>query len=287
VRSGRGVEAERVLLYACLGAFALYFAAPLFVMVSTSFKTDADVRLGTLLSLPRVWSGSAWTQAWSQACIGVACGGLEPYFWNSIRIVVPAVLLSTALGAANGYALSLWRFRGSDALFVLLTLGCFVPFQIVILPVARLLGRLGLAGTLGGIVLVHTVYGLAYTTLFFRNYYATVPRDLMRAAVMDGAGFFRIFWRIILPLSPPILVVTVIWQFTGVWNDFLVGAVFSTGATQPVTVALNNLVNTTTGARAYNVDMAATLIAGVPTLAVYALAGKYFVRGLTAGAVKG
>jgi glucose/mannose transport system permease protein len=280
-------KASRVLLYATLALFAAFYLLPLLVMLATSFKGAEELRAGSLLSMPRAWTLEPWRKAWSEACIGVTCAGLKGYYWNSARIVVPAVVLSTLLGAVNGYALSLWRFRGADLVFSLLILGCFVPFQIVILPAARALGWLGIAGTLGGIVLLHVVYGIAATTLFFRNYYVSVPRDLVRAAVVDGAGFFTIFRRIILPLSPPIIIVTVIAQFTSVWNDFLIAAVFSTGATQPVTVALNNLVNTTSGVKEYNVDMAAALMAGLPTLLVYALAGKYFVRGLTAGAVKG
>jgi glucose/mannose transport system permease protein len=281
------LKARKILLYLVLGFFAVYFLLPMLVMVATSFKSDEEVRLGTLLSLPYHWTCAPWIKAWSGASIGVSSSGLQGYFWNSIRIVVPVVIVSTLLGALNGYALSLWRFRGADAVFALMMVGCFVPFSIVILPVARMLGLMGLAGTLKGLILVHVIYGLAYTTLYFRNFYRSIPQELIRAAVMDGAGFFTIFRRIILPLSSPIMVAVVISLFTGVWNDFLVGAVFSVGSTQPITVALNNMVNTTTGIQEYNVDMAAAMIAGLPTLLVYVLAGKYFVRGLTAGAVKG
>ncbi|EGU55985.1 ABC-type sugar transport system, permease component, partial [Vibrio nigripulchritudo ATCC 27043] len=129
--------------------------------------------------------------------------------------------------------------------------------------------------------------GLAFTTLFFRNFYIGVPDELVKAAKLDGAGFFTIFFKILLPLSLPIIMVTVIWQFTAIWNDFLFGVVYSGSETQPITVALNNLVNTSTGVKEYNVDMAAAIIAALPTLIVYVLAGKYFVRGLTAGSVKG
>jgi glucose/mannose transport system permease protein len=191
------------------------------------------------------------------------------------------------LGALTGFALTKFRFRGANLVFALILFGCFVPFQVVILPMAQTLGRLGITNTVYGLILVHSVYGLAFTTLFFRNYYVTIPDELVRAATIDGAGFFTIFWRIILPLSPPIIVVSVIWQFTQIWNDFLFGASFTTGGAQPVTVALNNLVNTTTGVKQYNVDMAAALITAAPTLFVYIVAGRYFVRGLTAGSVKG
>ncbi|HKQ23393.1 MAG TPA: carbohydrate ABC transporter permease [Burkholderiales bacterium] len=260
---------------------------PLFVMLSTSVKTLEDIRAGNLIALPMEITFEAWAKAWSSACTGVDCSGLKKNFWNSVSFVVPAVLISTLIGAFNGYVLTMWRFRGSDPLFTLLMIGCFIPFQVVLLPMAQTLGALGIANSTTGLIFVHVVYGLAFTTLFFRNFYVSVPDELTKAARIDGAGFFRIFWRIILPLSPPIIVVCVIWQFTQIWNDFLFGVVFSSGERQPITVALNNLVNTSTGVKEYNVDMSAAIIAALPTLFVYVVAGKYFVRGLTAGAVKG
>ncbi|HXX10464.1 MAG TPA: carbohydrate ABC transporter permease [Burkholderiales bacterium] len=277
----------RAVIYTLLVLFALYYLMPLFVMLTTSLKTLDDIRTGNLLALPIQVSFDAWTKAWDSACTGVYCGGLKGNFLNSVSFVLPAVIISTLIGAFNGYVLTMWRFKGSDLLFTALLIGCFIPFQVVLLPMAQTLGWLGIANSIAGLVFVHVVYGLAFTTLFFRNFYVTVPIELTKAARIDGAGFFTIFWRIILPLSPPIIVVCVIWQFTQIWNDFLFGVVFSSGQRQPITVALNNLVNTTTGVKEYNVDMAAAIIAGLPTLLVYVLAGKYFVRGLTAGAVKG
>jgi glucose/mannose transport system permease protein len=277
----------RVVVYSLLILFALYYLMPLFVMVTTSVKTLEEIRAGNLVALPVQVTFEAWTKAWGSACIGVACTGLKGNFMNSVSFVVPAVIISTLIGAFNGYVLTMWRFRGSDLIFALLLLGCFIPFQVILLPMAQTLGYLGIAQSTLGLIFVHVVYGLAFTTLFFRNFYVTVPSDLTRAARIDGAGFFTIFWRIILPLSPPIIVVCVIWQFTQIWNDFLFGVVFSAGGSQPVTVALNNLVNTSTAVKEYNVDMAAAIIAGLPTLLVYVVAGKYFLRGLTAGAVKG
>jgi len=277
----------RFVVYALLVLLALYYLMPLFVMLSTSVKTLDDIRGGNLIALPAEISFEAWAKAWSSACTGVDCSGLRGNFWNSVSFVVPAVLISTLIGAFNGYVLTMWRFRGSDTIFTLLMIGCFIPFQVVLLPMAQTLGVLGIANSTPGLVFVHVVYGLAFTTLFFRNFYVSVPDELAKAARIDGAGFFRIFWRIILPLSPPIIVVCVIWQFTQIWNDFLFGVVFSSGERQPITVALNNLVNTSTGVKEYNVDMAAAIIAALPTLFVYVVAGKYFVRGLTAGAVKG
>jgi glucose/mannose transport system permease protein len=277
----------RFVIYSLLVLLALYYLMPLFVMLSTSVKTLDDIRGGNLIALPAQITFEAWAKAWSSACTGVDCGGLRGNFWNSVSFVVPAVLISTLLGAFNGYVLTMWRFRGSDAIFTLLMIGCFIPFQVVLLPMAQTLGVLGIANTTAGLIFVHVVYGLAFTTLFFRNFYVSVPDELAKAARIDGAGFFRIFWRIILPLSPPIIVVCVIWQFTQIWNDFLFGVVFSSGERQPITVALNNLANTSTGVKEYNVDMAAAIIAALPTLFVYVVAGKYFVGGLTAGAVKG
>lgn len=275
------------MLYALLILFALYYLMPLFVMLTTSLKTLDDIRGGNLIALPEQVSFDAWIKAWSSACTGVNCGGLSGNFWNSVSFVLPAVAISTLIGALNGYVLTMWRFRGSDMFFTLLLIGCFIPFQVVLLPMAQTLGWLGIANSTTGLIFVHVVYGLAFTTLFFRNFYVSIPEEMVKAARIDGAGFFRIFWRIILPLSPPILVVCVIWQFTQIWNDFLFGVVFSSGERQPITVALNNLVNTSTGVKEYNVDMAAAIIAGLPTLFVYVVAGKYFVRGLTAGSVKG
>lgn len=277
----------RWLLYALMFLFVGYYLLPLTVMVLTSLKSLGEIRSGSLMSLPNSPELTAWKTAWGSACSGILCEGLRPYFWNSVVMVVPAVAISTFLGAVNGYALSQWRFRGANMIFALMLFGCFVPFQVVLLPMALTLGLFGLAGSLGGLILVHVVYGLGFTTLFFRNYYYSVPDELLKAAKVDGAGFFTIFFRIFLPLSLPIIVVTVIWQFTQIWNDFLFGVSFSQAGTQPITVALNNIVNSTMGVKEYNVDMAAAIIAGLPTLFVYVLAGKYFIRGLTAGSVKG
>ena len=277
----------KALFIALLLFFALVYLGPLYVMLTTSFKGIEEIRNGNILALPEALNGSAWSKAWSSACTGGDCYGLAPYFWNSMRIVLPAVFISTVIGALNGYVLSQWRFKGSNLLFGALLFGCFIPFQVILLPMAKLLAWLGLANTVPGLVLVHVIYGLAFTTLFFRNYYVGIPSELVRAARLDGAGFFAIFRHVFLPLSTPIVVVSVIWQFTQIWNDFLFGVVYSGPGTQPITVALNNLVNTTMGGKEYNVDMAAAVIAALPTLVVYLVAGKYFVRGLTAGAVKG
>ncbi len=282
-----GAKIGRGVLYAALILFAAFYILPMLVMLATSVKDIEEIRAGSLLALPQAITFEAWGYAWNEACIGVECTGLAPYFMNSVLMVIPSVFLSSLFGALNGYALTKWRFPGANVIFGLLLFGSFIPFQVVLLPMSQTLGFLGLASSVPGLVLVHSVYGIAFTTLFFRNYYVSLPDDLVKAATIDGAGFFTIFWRIILPLSPSIIVVTVIWQFTQIWNDFLFGASFTSGGAQPVTVALNNLVNTTTGVKLYNVDMAAAIIAALPTLLVYIIAGRYFVRGLTAGSVKG
>jgi len=274
----KALNVNRVAIHATLIIACAVYLVPLLVMLLTSFKTPDDVRTGNLLSLPLDWTIIGWLKAWDV---------VHSYFWNSFMITVPAVLISTFIGALNGYALSKWQFRGSNLLFSLLLFGCFIPFQVILLPMSFTLGQLGLANTTAGLVLVHVIYGLAFTTLFFRNYYVGIPDALIKAARLDGAGFFTIFFKILLPLSTPIVMVSLIWQFTQIWNDFLFGVVFASGSSQPITVALNNLVNTSTGAKEYNVDMAAAMIAALPTLLVYIFAGKYFVRGLTSGVVKG
>ena len=246
-----------------------------------------EIRQGNLMTLPREIMFDSWKTAWSGR--GYAAGDvfLRPFFWNSIKMVVPAVAISTFFGALNGYALTKWRFKGDNILFLLFLFGCFIPYQAILLPMARTLGLLGISNSISGLVLVHTVYGLSFTTLFFRNYYISIPDEMIKAARIDGAGFFKIFFKVLLPISAPIIVVTVIWQFTGIWNDFLFGSSFSFGEAAPIQVALNNMVLTSTSVKEYNVDMAAAFIAGIPTLLVYVLAGKYFIRGLTAGSVKG
>ena len=283
VRTG-GVT--RVFIYGILILFALFYLMPLFVMVSNSLKPLAEITGGNMMALPNAWTIEPWLKAWSTAQIGVEPTGLRPYFLNSILMVVPAVAISTVFGALNGYVLTKWRFRSDTILFGLLLFSCFIPFQIVLIPMAMVLGKLGLAGSIPGLILVHVVYGVGFTTLYYRNYYAAFPTELVRAAMIDGAGFFRIFWRIMLPVSGPITVVSVIWQFTNIWNDFLFGVSFG-GQNQPMTAALNNLVQSSTGVKEYNVHFAGAILAALPTLLVYIVAGRYFVRGLMAGSVKG
>jgi len=277
----------RWLLFLVLGLFSIYYLAPLYVMIVTSLKSMEEIRQGNLMTLPGEFLFDAWKIAWSGR--GYAAGDvfLRPFFWNSTKMVLPAVVISTFLGALNGYVLTKWRFKGDNLIFLLFLFGCFIPYQAILLPMAKTLGLLGISNSITGLVVVHSIYGLSFTTLFFRNYYVSIPDEMIKAARIDGAGFFKIFFKVLLPVSAPIIVVTVIWQFTNIWNDFLFGSSFSFGEAAPIQVALNNMVLTSTSVKQYNVDMAAAFIAGFPTLLVYILAGKYFIRGLTAGSVKG
>jgi glucose/mannose transport system permease protein len=273
----------RIGLYAFIAICAGFFLTPLYVMLITSLKTMPEIRTGNILGLPMKPSLDAWIAAWSTACTGLNCNGLQVGFWNSIRILVPSVVISITVGAITGYTLSFWRARGATLLFGMLMAVAFVPYQVFIYPLVRLFAPVGLNNSLAGIVLVHTMFGLPTMTLIFRNHFAALPIELFKAARVDGAGFWRIFGTIMLP----ILVVAAILQVTGIWNDFILGLVFAGRTNLPMTVQLNNIVNTTQGERAYNVDMAATLLSALVPLFVYFLSGRWFVRGIAAGAVKG
>jgi glucose/mannose transport system permease protein len=277
----------RWLLYAVLIGFAVFSLLPLVVVVLNSFRTAVEIGRSSVIGWPEGLTWQNFTEAWSGYCIAQRCEGISPYMVNSLKLVVPATILSTALGALAGYSISLWRFRGDTLMFTIVVMGVFLPEQMKLIPWALVLRELGLTNTIEALVLIHTVQGLSFTTLFCRNYYIGIPQDLLKAAKVDGAGYFRTFWRIILPLSPPILIVTVIWQFTGIWNEFLYGVTFTTGAQQPVTAALIAIsVTAPTDLPQYGVQSAAVLLAALPTLLVYFLGGRYFLRGLTAGAVK-
>ncbi|MGW8391312.1 carbohydrate ABC transporter permease [Pseudoduganella sp. HUAS MS19] len=281
------MKAPRIGLYAFLASAALFFLLPLYVMLVTSLKPMDEIRSGNIFALPLAPTLEAWRAAWSEACTGAACEGVQGGFWNSVRIAIPSTVLPIALGALNGYALSFWRPRGANLLFGILLLGAFVPVQVMIYPLVRMMAGLGVFGSLPAIVLVHLVFGMPVLTLLFRNYYAALPRELFHAARIDGGGFWRIFWHVMLPLSVPMLVVAAIMQLTGVWNDYILGLVFAGRENLPMTVQLNNVINTTTGTRLYNVNMAATILTALVPLAIYFLSGRWFVRGIAAGAVKG
>ena len=283
----RSRTAGRAIVYSVLLLFFLFYLLPLVVMLLTSFKTMDDVRSGTILSWPAPATGEPWQVAWSSACVGVECIGLHGFYWNTVVMAVPAVILSTLIGALNGYALTQFDFPRQKLVYGVILLGAFTPYQAILIPLAKSLGAVDLAGTLTGLSLVHTIYGIPFTTAFARSFFLSLPPELVKAAKVDGAGFFRIFWSIMLPISVPILVVSVIYQFTNIWNDFLFGAALTYGKGAPIMVALNNIVNTSTGERPYNVHMAAAILAALPTLILYVFAGKYFIRGLTMGSVKG
>lgn len=277
----------RIGIYAFLLCAAAFFLLPLYVMLVTSVKSMDEIRLGNIFALPAGITFEAWTIAWSTACTGISCDGIRGGFWNSVAIVIPATVLPILLGALNGYALSFWRVRGANLLFGILMIGAFIPGQVMIYPLVRILATLGLFSSLPGIVAVHIVFSMPVMTLLFRNYYAAIPLELFQAARIDGGGFLRIFVQLMLPMSAPIIVVAAIIQMTGVWNDYLLGLVFAGREHLPMTVQLNNVINTTTGTRLYNVNMAATILTSLVPLAIYLVSGRWFVRGITAGAVKG
>lgn len=283
----RRLDAGRLGVYAFLGIAALFFLAPLYVMLATSLKTMDELRAGTLFAWPLAPTLAAWREAWSTACAGVRCEGVQAGFWNSVAIVVPSTLLPIVVGALNGYALAFWRPRGAEALFAVLMLGAFIPAQVMVYPLVKLLAAAGLFGSLPGVVLVHTLFSMPVLTLLFRNHFAALPPELFKAARVDGGGFWRIFVHLMLPLATPMAIVAAIMQVTGVWNDYLMGLVFAGDDWRPMTVQLNNLINTTTGERRYDVNMAATLLTSAVPLAVYFFSGRWFVRGIAAGAVKG
>jgi glucose/mannose transport system permease protein len=277
----------RIGVYAFLTLFAVVYVLPLFVIIANSFRPLPEIIQNGLIGFPHRFSLSAWSRAWGSYCVGGTCQGVKPNFINSLELTIPPTIISTLLGAMNGYILSKWRFRGSDILFTCIMLGVFLPGQISLMPWAFILGKIGLSNSIAGLILIHCVQGTSFTTLFCRNYYVNIPDDLIKAARIDGAGFWRIFWKIILPLSPPILIVTVIWQFTGIWNDYLFGVVFTSGRGQPVTATLIALAaGTNTNAKVYDVMSAGVLIGAIPPLLIYFFGGKYFVRGLTQGAIK-
>lgn len=282
----RTLTLSRILVYASLVFAALVILMPLYVMIITSLKSMAEIRQGGLLSLPLTLNFEAWSRAWSSACTGLSCNGISVGFWNSAAILIPSVVLSIAVGSINGYALAFWKLPGSRILFIALMIGAFIPYPVFVYPLVRIFSFFGIYGTLPGIVLIHTIFGLPIMTILFRNYYTTLPIELFKAARVDGAGFVRVFTAIMLPMSTPILIVAVILQVTGIWNDFLLGLIFAGRENMPMTVQLNNIVNSTMGERNYNVEMAATMLTALVPLFVYFVSGKWFVRGIAAGAVK-
>ncbi|MDA8553404.1 carbohydrate ABC transporter permease [Alphaproteobacteria bacterium] len=281
------ISAGRIILYSVLVVAAVYYLLPLYVMVATSLKDLDQVREGNIFAIPLRASFDAWVKAWDTACTGLYCEGLKVGFWKSVQITVPSVLASIAIASVNGYALSYWRFRGSEVFFTILIIGSFIPYQVMLYPLVIITREMGIFGTLPGVIFIHSIFGMPILTLLFRNYFAALPVELFKAARVDGAGFWGIFFQIMLPMSIPILVVAVILQVTGIWNDFLFGVIFAGTKNWPMTVQLNNIVNTTQGVKEHNVNMAATILTGLVPLTIYFVSGRYFVRGIAAGAVKG
>lgn len=283
----RTFSGRNIMLYGSLIFFAIYYLIPLYVMIVTSLKGMPEIRLGNIFSPPVEITFEPWVKAWATACTGLNCDGLSRGFWNSVRITVPSTLISILIASVNGYALANWRFKGADLFFTILIVGAFIPYQVMIYPIVIVLRELGIYGTLTGLVIVHTIFGMPILTLLFRNYFTSLPEELFKAARIDGAGFWQIYLRIMLPMSLPIFVVAMILQITGIWNDFLFGVVFTRPEYYPMTVQLNNIVNSVQGVKEYNVNMAATLLTGAVPLFVYFVSGRLFVRGIAAGAVKG
>ncbi|MEM8655802.1 MAG: carbohydrate ABC transporter permease [Pseudomonadota bacterium] len=283
----RRFSRTNIMLYGTLIVVAAYYALPLYVMIVTSLKGMPEIRLGNIFAPPVEVTYQPWVKAWAEACTGINCEGLSRGFWNSVQILIPSVILSIAIASVNGYALANWKFRGSEVFFTILIVGAFIPYQVMLYPLVIILRELGLYGNVWGLVLVHTVFGMPILTLLFRNYFTSVPEELFKAARVDGAGFWGIYFRIMLPMSLPIFVVAVILQVTGIWNDFLFGVIYTKPADYPMTVQLNNIVNSVQGIKEYNVNMAATLLTGLVPLIIYFASGKLFVRGIAAGAVKG
>jgi glucose/mannose transport system permease protein len=281
------LSGRNIMLYGILIMVCLYYILPLWVMIMTSLKGMPEVRLGNIFAPPVEITFEPWVKAWATACTGLNCDGLSRGFWNSVIITVPSVILSIIIASVNGYALINWKFKGSDIFFTILIFGSFIPYQIMLYPIVILLREAGIYGTLWGLVIVHTIFGMPILTLLFRNYFSSIPEELFKAARVDGAGFWGIYLRIMLPMSLPIFVVALILQVTGIWNDFLFGVVYTKPDLYPMTVQLNNIVNSVQGVKEYNVNMAATLLTGLVPLIVYFVSGKLFVRGIAAGAVKG
>jgi glucose/mannose transport system permease protein len=281
------VTLPRIIVYSVLGICALFFLFPLYVMIITSVKDLEGIRAGNLFVPPANPTFAPWIKAWSEACTGLYCEGIQVGFWNSVKITIPSVIVSIAVACVTGYSLANWPFKWSEVFFTILLLSSFIPYVVMIYPLVLITRGLGIYSTLPAVVLVHTIFGLPILTLLFRNYFASLPQELFKAARVDGAGYWRILFQVFLPMSLPILTVAVILQVTGIWNDFLFGVIYAGPTNYPMTVQLNNVVNTGQGVKEYNVDMAATILTGLVPLIIYFISGKYFVRGIAAGAVKG
>src|SRR3990172_157749 len=272
----RSFQPTTWIIYAVLILFTAFYLLPIYLMLITGLKSLSEVNLQTMWNLPTGIQFDNFVQAINK---------LLPNLTNSLLLTIPAAIISSILGSLNGYVLSKWKFRGANLIFTLILFGMFIPYQSVLIPLVQFMQRIGLYGGIPGLILVHVIYGIPITTLIFRNYYASVPGEVMAAARIDGADFLGIYRYIMIPLSLPGFVVVIIWQFTNIWNEFLFAVVLTNPANWPITVALNNLAGSQIVE--WNVQMAGALLAAIPTLIVYVLLGRYFIRGLMAGALKG
>ena len=286
-RRKKRIKARSIAVLVFLAMAALFFCIPLYVLIVTSFKTMDQIREGAIFSLPHVWTLQPWDYAWNQACSGLTCTGLKGGFMNSVKILVPSLIASIAISSVTGYALAMWNVRWAGTFLFVLFLCAFVPFQIIMYPLIIITVNLGIYGSIWAVAFIHTILALPVLTLIFRNYYKDIPADLLKAAIMDSGSFWRIFGEIILPMSGNILIVVLIMQITSIWNDYLIGVTFGGLGAAPMTVNLANMVTVTTGTASYNSNMAAALLTAIPPLFIYFVLGKFFVQGISAGAIKG
>ena len=286
-RRKRKIRGSTIAIYAFLIMCALFFAVPLYVIIVTSFKTMIQITEGEIFSLPRDWTFEPWYKAWNTLCTGAECNGIKSGFFNSLQILIPSIVLSLSISSVTGYALALWNVKWANTFLFILFMCAFVPFQIIMIPLIILMSKSGFYGTYFAVAVVHAILSLPLLTLIFRNFYKDIPQELMSAAMMDSGSFLRVFVEIILPMSGNIMVVVLILVITGVWNDYLIGLTFAGFSAQPMTLILANSVITSRGEVIYNVDMAAALLTAIPPLVVYFGLGRFFVQGITAGAIKG
>ena len=286
-RRRRRIRGSNVAIFVFLCMVAAFMAIPLYVVIVTAFKPLPEITLGRIFALPQQWTIEPWFKAWNTLCTGLACDGIKAGFWNSLKILFPSLVISIGISSVTGYALALWNVKWANTFLFILFMCAFVPFQIIMIPLIIIVANLKLYGTIWAIALVHAVLTMPLLTLIFRNFYKDIPRELISAAIMDSGSFWRIFLEIILPMSGNIMVVVLILMITTVWNDYLVGLTFGGIGAKPMTVILANSVVTSRGEVIYNVNMAAALLTAIPPLVVYFALGRFFVQGITAGAIKG
>jgi glucose/mannose transport system permease protein len=286
-RKKKAITGRSIAVIVFLTICALFFCVPLYVVITTSFKTMEQIREGAMFALPSVWTLEAWDHAWNSACSGTRCEGLKVGFWNSVYILIPSLILSIGLSIVTGYALALWNVKWAGPFLFVLFICAFVPFQIIMFPLISMTAAMRVYGSIWGVALIHAILAMPVLTLIFRNYYKDIPQEIMSAAVMDSGSLWKIFFEIILPMSGNILIVVLILQITSIWNDYLIGVTFGGLGGQPMTVNLANLITISTGTVRYNDNMAAALLTAIPPLVIYFFVGKLFVQGITAGAIKG